>query len=366
MVIVDFRLVFSGLLLVVLALTALAWWWGNRTARGQPAFSSEVWNHVPLGFLMLTGRREYRQANATARRLLGLPASQGTLPDTPWAHALLADRTEVRVGGETGSRYRQVEITQDRIVRWWVGPTASGDMVLLWDVTAYHRSTEAGRLLLSTLAHELRNPLSVIRTHVEVLNLPNIPPNVRQQSLDLLREETARLARLVDQMLELGRIDATPTLDLRPTDLLPLVEQVVAVLRPHAEEKGVTLDFVADAALPSVLADPERLFQVFHNLLDNAITYCHAGESITVTLETREEGVYCEVRDTGPGIPAAHLPHITRRFYRGDGTVGEGSGLGLAIVEEILKRHGSTFHIESHTEGPERGTRAFFILRKVT
>jgi len=276
----------------------------------------------------------------------------------------MADRSEARLAGESGGRYRQADVAQGRVVRWWVHPSMAGDVVLLWDVTAYHRTEEAAHVLLSTLAHELRNPLSTIRTHVEVLNLPDVPPDVYRQSLNILREETGRLARLVDQMLELGRLNMTPELDLRPSDVLAVVEQVLAVLQPRADEKGLTLNLVADTPMPTVLADPERLYQVFLNLLDNALSYCHPGDTITVTLKTRDEEIYCEVRDTGPGIPAAHLPHITRRFYRGTDARGQGSGLGLAIVEEILKRHGSILHIESHTQGPERGTRASFTLRK--
>ncbi len=364
MITLDIRFVLYALLLLILVLMSLVWWWGHHTTSREPISQRDVWEHAPVGVVLLSGPREYRWANATAQRLLDLPASQGTLPDTDWARALMADRSEARLAGESGGRYRQINVAQGRVVRWWVYPHRSGDVVLLWDVTAYHRAEEAARVLLSTLAHELRNPLSTIRTHVEVLNLPNVPPEVQRQSLNILREETGRLSRLVDQMLELGRLDMTPELDLRPTDVLTVVEQALAVLQPRAEEKGLTLNLVANTPLPAALADPERLYQVFLNLLDNALIYCRPGDTITVTLEARAESIYCEVRDTGPGIPPSHLPHITRRFYRGDKAPGQGSGLGLAIVEEILKRHGSALHIESHTQGPERGTRAFFTLRK--
>ncbi|MDQ7028556.1 MAG: HAMP domain-containing sensor histidine kinase [Ardenticatenia bacterium] len=366
MVIIDARYVLYSMIVLALGMVILAWWLGTRTPARRRAPLADEWEHAPLGLLILTGHREYHRANTTAQHLLGLPGPQGILPDIPWARTLLADRAEARLMEEMRGRYHQVEIAEDRVVRWWVRSGPYGDIVLLWDVSAYHRATEAARMLLSTLAHELRNPLGTIRTHIEILHLTNVPPDMRQQSLNILRDEAARLSHLVDQMLELARLDATPELDLRPIDILPLVEQVMTMLRPHAEKKELRLDLIADAALPPVLADPERLYQVFFNLLDNAITYCRPGDTITIALEDQQGGVYCEVRDEGPGISAADLPRITRRFYRGTKAPGEGSGLGLAIVDEILKRHDSTLHIESRTEGPERGTRASFTLRKAT
>jgi signal transduction histidine kinase len=102
--------------------------------------------------------------------------------------------------------------------------------------------------------------------------------------------------------------------------------------------------------------------QVFLNLLDNVAKHCRPGDRAVVSLERAEEGVACAVRDTGPGIPAEHLPHISRRFYRAAPQAVEGSGLGLALVEEILHRHGSRLEIESRTEGDETGTCVRFVL----
>ncbi len=106
----------------------------------------------------------------------------------------------------------------------------------------------------------------------------------------------------------------------------------------------------------------DRLHQVFLNLLENALLYCRPGDRVTISLRRTPKGVECVVCDTGPGIPAEHLPHITRPFYRAAPQAVPGSGLGLAIVEEVLRRHGSRLEIESRTEGPERGTQVRFVL----
>ncbi len=118
----------------------------------------------------------------------------------------------------------------------------------------------------------------------------------------------------------------------------------------------------AQTPLPLVVGQEDRLLQVFLNLLDNAVKYSRPGDRAVVSLAQTEGGVECVVRDTGPGIPAEHVPHVTRRFYRAAPQKIEGSGLGLALVEEILRRHQSHLEIESHTEGEETGTRVRFVL----
>lgn len=170
------------------------------------------------------------------------------------------------------------------------------------------------------------------------------------------------MARLVNLMLELGRLETSAEIERRPVDLLALVEQAIAFTTPQAEEREIALSLQADTPLPPVVGDADRLMQVFLNLLDNVVKHCRPGDRAVVSLERAEEGVVCAVRDTGPGIPAEHLACVTRRFYRAAPEAVEGSGLGLALVEEILRRHGSHLEIESRTEGEETGTCVRFVL----
>ena len=170
------------------------------------------------------------------------------------------------------------------------------------------------------------------------------------------------MARLVNLMLELGRLETSAEIGRRPVDLLALVEQAIAYTIPQAEEREIALSLQADTPLPPVVGDADRLMQVFLNLLDNVVKHCRPGDRAVVSLERVEEGIACAVRDTGPGIPTEHLSYIPRRFYRAAPQAVEGSGLGLALVEEILRRHGSRLEIESRTEGEETGTCARFVL----
>jgi two-component system phosphate regulon sensor histidine kinase PhoR len=133
-------------------------------------------------------------------------------------------------------------------------------------------------------------------------------------------------------------------------------------MRPRAQEKGVDLAFESDAPLELVIGDTGRLKQVFLNLLDNALKYVRPGDHVDVSLRQGQTAVQCTVRDDGPGIPAQHLPHITKRFYRGVPEGSGGSGLGLALVKEILQHHQSALVIESEAQGDQTGTRIRFEL----
>jgi two-component system phosphate regulon sensor histidine kinase PhoR len=238
------------------------------------------------------------------------------------------------------------------------------DYLFLLDVTAQYEAEEARTQLFAGLSHELRTPVGTILTHLEILRLPDIPEETKRQSLQLLHAETRRLARMVNLMLELGRLETSPEIELRPVDLLDLAERAISSLAAQAEERQIRFSLEADSPLPTVWGDADRLMQVFLNLLDNVIKHCRPGDSATVILRRADGGVLCVVRDTGPGIPAEHLPHLTRRFYRAAKQEVEGSGLGLALVEEILRRHGSRLEISSRTEG-ETGTCVRFILPTV-
>jgi two-component system, OmpR family, phosphate regulon sensor histidine kinase PhoR len=169
------------------------------------------------------------------------------------------------------------------------------------------------------------------------------------------------MSRLVNDMLELGRLEMVESVTRRPVNLLKLVEETVVQVSPQSAEQGIDLNVTSTGSVPLVMGNADRLRQVLLNLLDNAVKYAGAHAQVTVSLEVVAAGVRCSCRDTGPGIAPAHLPYITRRFYRAAPDTIQGSGLGLALVEEILRRHGSALEIISPvSEG--RGTCARFVL----
>lgn len=220
----------------------------------------------------------------------------------------------------------------------------------------YARLRGSSGRLLNDLSHELRTPLATLLTHAEVLHLPNLTPEARAQSIELVRAEGRRMSRLLNLMLDLGRLEVAGELSLRPVDFGGLVREAAEQMHEALEGHGLRLTVDLDGALPQVPADADRLRQVLLNLLDNTVKHCRPGDAVQVRVtadasaSVEAGGVRCAVCDSGPGIPPQHLPHLTERFYRAAPQAVEGSGLGLALVDEILHRHGSKLEITSKTE----------------
>ena len=368
MLFLDLRWVLFGLFLTAIAvvlLTVRLARWQRRERESLPLTLEGMYTvleRASFGWLVLDGPRQCSYANPYARRLLELASPAGSLPEAAWVPLLEEDRKAVRREVSAMGRHRSVSLPSDQVVCWWITSWDDLDIVVLTEITAQHRAEQAASYLLSSLSHELRTPIGTILTHLEILRLPDVSDEIHRQSLRLLQVETRRMARLVNQMLELGRLETSTEVERRPVDLLALVEQAIAQSAPQAEKREIALSLQADTPLPLVVGQEDRLLEVFLNLLDNGIKYSRPGDLAVVSLRWTEEGVACTVRDTGPGIPAEHLPHVTRRFYRAAPQKVEGSGLGLALVEEILRRHQSHLEIESHTEGEETGTWVRFVL----
>ena len=344
------------LLIALLAMIADGAVWLDRSfsRRRSARVFDEALEDAPFGALRLNRVGEAQYANVTAQRLLDLPASRGPLPAEEWADHLLADAEAA------GSRYRLVALPGGRWLRAWI--SQGGELVFLFDATEQQRAAQASSRLLNDLGHELRTPLATILTHAEVQGLANLPEPTRAESLRLLKEETLRAIRLVNAMLDLGRLETSSELALRPIDLLAVAEAAVQQTSAPAAAKEIHLSLRADTPLPAVPGDADALLRVLLNLLDNAVKFSRPGDQVTLSLQREAAGVRCAVSDTGPGIPAQHLPRVTQRFYRAAPLEQAGSGLGLALVEEALRRHGSALQIESPDPGSAAGVRAHFLL----
>ncbi|MBN1259622.1 MAG: hypothetical protein JXB35_02990 [Anaerolineae bacterium] len=370
--VLDLKTAIFGLLATLVGFIVLTLWLVRRRAAhfrkeamfpGGPSLMS-IWNDAPVGLLVVEGAA-LLYVNAYARRLLRLTKAAQSLPDTEWASVLLEDQRTARADAGGAGRFRNITFVSGRTARWWLASRDARDFVFLLDITSQQRAEQAGRALVNDLAHELRTPIATILTHLEILGLPDIGDDLRRQSLTLSRQETQRMVRLVNDMLELGRLETAAEFSRRPVDLRALVEDVVLQATPQASQVKMDLTLDAEATLPLVLGNADRLRQVFLNLLDNAFKYAGPGDRISIALRRADSsGVRCTVCDTGPGIPPEHIPHLARRFYRAAPKGIEGSGLGLALVAEILRRHESLLDIESPVSAG-RGTRVTFVLPAV-
>ena len=241
------------------------------------------------------------------------------------------------------------------------------------------RVMEDQRAFVANAAHELRTPLTTIRLRAEALREgAKDDPQVADKFLAEIESETDRLSRLVDDLLNLSRIE-TGLIEPRrePVSIPQVARLVIEKLNPRAEEKGITLAMNAREDLPSVQADPRQIQQVFINLLGNAIKHTPSGGTVWVESEiikrsealgvlSSDEYLLISVRDTGPGIAEVDLVHVFERFYRGDkararetsGT-STGMGLGLAIVKGIIDAHRGRIWAEN---APDHGAVIKFML----
>lgn len=201
------------------------------------------------------------------------------------------------------------------------------------------------RKLVADVSHDLRTPLTVIRGYLEGLRSGQIADRrSAEMAFEAMHVEVLQLLSLVDDLRQVAALDRSAlSLKLNPVAADALVMQAAQRVKPLAAAKGVSLKSEVAPDLPLLDADEERLGQALFNLLENAVRYTPAGGSVTLAAERLSlSGLRLSVRDTGPGIPAEHLPHVFERFYRADQARGrsEGSGLGLAIVKSIVEAHG--------------------------
>ncbi|HET9985639.1 MAG TPA: PAS domain S-box protein [Longimicrobiales bacterium] len=217
--------------------------------------------------------------------------------------------------------------------------------------------------VLAVVSHDLGNPLSAIRIGTGLL-LKHLPPEQRGQEpweyLEGIRQSAAQMERLVTDLLEVKRLEAGHlALDRGAESLESILAEVAGLMGPLAVGKELALDVRTPARPLVVLADRERLVQVFSNLVGNAIKFTPAGGRITVEAATGDGEVACSVADTGTGIPAEHLPHLFDWFWQARRTGRGGAGLGLAITKGIVEAHGGRVWVESQ---PGAGSTFYFTI----
>ena len=201
---------------------------------------------------------------------------------------------------------------------------------------------------VAAVSHELKTPLTAIRMYGEMLRDGIVPSDAkRQEYYRHITAESERLSRLINNVLELARLEkGTRDVALTTGNVEAVVREAVELVRPHVEAEGFALRVESDGALPAVRFERDALLQVLFNLIDNAVKYARDGAERWVVVRTgaADGGVRLTVRDSGPGVPARHLAHVFEPFYRGERELTrrhKGTGLGLALVRGLVERMGA-------------------------
>lgn len=221
------------------------------------------------------------------------------------------------------------------------------------------------REFVANVSHEFRAPLASLAGFIELLEDGTIPPDQAARYLELMRQDTERLSRLVADLLDLSRLDAGKV-TIRPEFIsaVDAARRAVLGVEPRATSLGVTVEVAAEGS-PTVYADPERLQQILTNLLDNAVDHTDDGGRVELRVRGDADWVRFEVIDTGEGIPEEELDLIWERFHRVDRSRVRskrqrgGTGLGLSIVRQLVELHGGQVGVESRLG---EGSRFWFTL----
>lgn len=318
---------------------------------------------IPDPALIVDSSTTIRHANEAASQLFGKAIAGLAIEHVCRDPELLEAVAHVLRTGDVRVVRFELRLSVERFLRAHIAALPSDDgasrsaFVMLKDLSEQHRLLEMRTDFIANASHELRTPLASVRGFIETLQGPaKNDEAARARFLTIMASQAERMTRLIDDLLMLSRVEEKAYLP--PTDRVAideLIDDVIRTLRSKADEKNMTMTRETLAADVAVTGDGDELYQVFQNLVENAIKYGRDGGRVRIRCERRDErsskATLCiTIADDGPGIAPEHLPRLTERFYRVNADHSRkigGTGLGLAIVKHVLNRHGGTLHIES-------------------
>lgn len=280
--------------------------------------------------------------------LVGYTSSQFSRMLTSKAEALESANRDLKV---TGSELRMHQEHLEELVRRRTQDLARAYEELRRANSELMHLNELKSSFLANVSHELRTPLTSIRSFSEILlSYPDEEPQTRTEFLGIIKSESERLTRLINDVLDLAKIEAGRIeLRMQPVQLESVVRMSIEIMRGWAERKGLNADIAMDENLPLILGDPDRLIQVTTNLLNNAMKFTTQGYVRIATMQQGDE-VLLAITDSGPGIPPDERDLIFEKFHQCGNTLTakpQGTGLGLSICREIMQRHHGRIWVES-------------------
>ncbi|HUF64708.1 MAG TPA: ATP-binding protein [Gemmatimonadaceae bacterium] len=332
--------------------------------QAEDALLGAVIESLNEGVLTFNAREQVVRINRVGRELLQigeepLPVHLDRLPrDAPLHRAVQAAlRGTSTAPLEAAIGDRTLALTATPLLGG-----GGGAVVALFDLTQVRRLEQIRRDFVANVSHELRTPLTVVSGFAETLAEDDPEPAERRQFAEMIRTHTLRMQRIVDDLLDLSRIESGGWVPKpEKVDVRALAEEALAAAAPVAESKGIALTLEIGDEVGPITVDRTAVRQILSNLIDNSLRHTDSGQ-VTVFATSDAEGTRIGVRDTGSGIAPEHLPRIFERFYRADPARAResgGTGLGLSIVKHLVDAHGGTVRAASQ---PGRGTTITALL----
>jgi PAS domain S-box-containing protein len=357
-----------------------------RQQHVETSRSQAILEAVADGVLVTDAQRVITLFNASAEQILGMQRRQVLGRSLEHFTGLFGKTAHdwvetIRKWSEDPSSYQvgdvyseQIQLDDMRVVSVHLSPVYLrtdflGTVSTFRDIT---HQVEVDRLkseFVATVSHELRTPMTAIKGYVEVLLMGAAGHMNEQQAhfLQIVKNNTERLAVLVNDLLDISRIEAGKVvLSMQGLDICSIVKDAAAELerRTLEENKPMHIKLHLPAALPRIVGDSERVRQMVDNLLENAFYYTHAGGDITLRAHQQGAEVQIDVQDNGIGIPAVEQPRVFERFYRGEDPLvlaSSGTGLGLSIVKRLIEMHNGRIWLSSQGIPGEGSTFSFTL-----
>ena len=327
------------------------------------------------GVVMVSEEGAIEKANLTAKKLLGLNEASGfsdvekAMENIGLKHLLVMrqksfSKSESEFIGKTSAgkvlqmKWNAIMDDAQRFV---------GNVVVMRDVTAQIELDKAQTEFIAAISHELRTPLTTIQNSVSNMQAGitgKIAPKMNQY-LCIMQNDCQRLARLINDLLDMAKLEAgRMPISRNVANLVDIADKAVQAFSTAVAEKGVKLELTTAGGISRVYVDTQRIYQVFSNLITNAVKYTDRGGSIAISLVEHNDEVEAVVADTGIGIAEQHLRHIFNKFYQISRQAGpgyNGSGLGLALSNEIIAAHDGRMWVQSEHG---KGSKFHFSLPK--
>lgn len=326
-----------------------------------------IMDNMREGLILLDGNNTVLSMNQSAGRIFGMEAGQALGRNLLSINrdADLHDIVQEALCGEGGKltirrNDRHYCIYASPVTK---GQAVAGTVLLILDITDRFAAEESRREFTANVSHELKTPLTSISGIAEIIRDGIAQPQDIRHFADMICRESARLMALVNDILELARLDEKQNLGQKEiVSLMPMLRGLADDFAIAAEKKNLTLKLSGDEA--EIEGYPMLLREMFFNLIDNAIKYTPEGGKVSVTVRNTEKEIVCCVSDNGIGIPKEHQAHVFERFYRVDKSHSRqtgGTGLGLAIVKHVAQAHWARIMLNS-TVG--RGTEISIVINK--